>query len=95
MTARYRTKPREIVAHRWTGWPGPKSDIVKLDSRGTRGDQPTLCSGCGHPHHDHGEIETKQGLVTVCPGDWLITTVDGETYPCKPDVFERNYEKAE
>lgn len=25
-------------------------------------------------------------------GDWIITGVKGETYPCKPDVFEATYD---
>lgn len=28
----------------------------------------------------------------VVPGDWIITGVKGEQYPCKPDVFEQTYE---
>lgn len=26
------------------------------------------------------------------PGDWIITGIRGEKYPCKPDVFDRTYE---
>lgn len=26
------------------------------------------------------------------PGDWIITGVKGEQYPCKPDIFEATYE---
>jgi hypothetical protein len=29
----------------------------------------------------------------VCPGDYIITGVKGEHYPCKPDIFEQTYEK--
>jgi hypothetical protein len=28
-------------------------------------------------------------------GDWIITGVKGERYPCKPDVFEMTYERAD
>jgi hypothetical protein len=28
-------------------------------------------------------------------GDWIITGIQGETYPCKPDVFTATYEPAE
>lgn len=28
----------------------------------------------------------------VCPGDWVITGVQGEHYPCKPDIFAATYE---
>ena len=26
------------------------------------------------------------------PGDWIITGIAGETYACKPDIFEQTYE---
>lgn len=51
---------------------------------------------CAHCHaimHDHGWIDTLEGGHTVCPGDWIITGVNGERYPCKPDIFEKTYEK--
>lgn len=28
-------------------------------------------------------------------GDWIITGVNGEQYPCKPDIFAKTYELAE
>lgn len=49
---------------------------------------------CGHTMHDHGWIETLEGGHTVCPGDWIITGVQGKRYPCKPSVFEATYEPA-
>ena len=48
--------------------------------------------GCGRMFHDHGWIDTLEGGHTVCPGDWIITGVKGEHYPCKPDIFEATYE---
>jgi hypothetical protein len=50
---------------------------------------------CGHTWHDHGWIDTLEGGHTVCPGDWVITGVQGERYPCKPDIFEATYEPVE
>lgn len=40
-------------------------------------------------------IETLEGDHLVSPGDWIITGVKGEHYPCKPDIFEMTYEVAE
>lgn len=40
-------------------------------------------------------IETLEGRMTVSPGDWVITGLKGERYPCKPDVFAASYESAE
>lgn len=37
-------------------------------------------------------IDTLEGKMTASPGDWIITGVNGEQYPCKPDIFEKTYE---
>ena len=52
----------------------------------------------GYPDYhplDRGIIQTLEGDHEVCPGDWIITGVKGEHYPCKPDIFELTYEAAE
>lgn len=40
-------------------------------------------------------IETKEGSMRGDVGDWLITGIKGEQYPCKPDIFEATYEPVE
>lgn len=57
------------------------------DIEGTRS-----CGHCGVTMHDHGWIETLEGGHIVCPGDWIITGVHNERYPCKPDIFGATYE---
>lgn len=52
----------------------------------------SLCEQCGQPHHVHGWIDTLEQGHRVCPGDWIITGVKGERYPCKPDIFEATYD---
>ena len=52
------------------------------------------CDVCGKPMNDHGWIDTLEMGHRVCPGDWIITGVKGELYPCKPDIFEATYEHA-
>lgn len=39
-------------------------------------------------------ISTLEGTMTAQPGDWIITGVKGEQYPCKPDIFAATYEPA-
>ena len=51
------------------------------------------CGHCDTIMHYHGWIETLEGGHTVCPGDWIITGIRGEYYPCKPDIFELTYER--
>lgn len=40
-------------------------------------------------------IDTLEGRHVVSPGDWIITGVKGEKYPCKPDIFAMTYEPVE
>lgn len=40
-------------------------------------------------------IRMLEGDLKVSPGDWIITGVKGEKYPCKPDIFEATYEQVE
>lgn len=60
-----------------------------------------------HPNPDHivgvtydpinmvVKIPTLEGEMTGQLGDWIICGVNGEHYPCKPDIFEKTYEKVE
>ena len=41
------------------------------------------------------DIFTLEGVMHAAPGDWIITGVNGEQYPCKPDIFEKTYEPVE
>lgn len=52
----------------------------------------TVCKHCGKTMHVHGWIDTLEGGHIVCPGDWIITGLKGEHYPCKPDIFAATYE---
>lgn len=58
-----------------------------------------ICGTCrdrSHsPAHAHGWIDTLEGGHRVCPGDFIITGVQGEHYPCKPDIFEQTYDEVE
>jgi hypothetical protein len=37
-------------------------------------------------------IHTLEGEMLARVGDWLIEGIEGELYPCKPDIFELTYE---
>lgn len=39
------------------------------------------------------DIETLEGIHHASIGDWIITGVNGEKYPCKPDIFAKTYIK--
>ena len=72
------------------GWEG---SIVRY-YRHPNGDGSLLCShsDCKKPMRDHGWIDTLEGGHVVCPGDYVITGIKGELYPCKPDIFDATYE---
>ena len=101
MAEKYRKKPVVIDAHRWFK-NGDHPGDLNLGSEGRivryfrRPDIEGVehCHICGWTYHDHGWIDTLEGGYTVCPGDWIITGVKGETYPCKPDIFALTYESA-
>lgn len=40
-------------------------------------------------------IYTLEGKMSASVGDWIIKGVQGEYYPCKPDIFEMTYEAIE
>ena len=38
------------------------------------------------------DIPTLEGVMKASPGDYIIRGVQGEFYPCKPNIFEDTYE---
>lgn len=70
------------------GWEG---EIVRYFRRPDVSGE-AACRHCGIRMHEHGWIDTKEGGHIVCPGDWIITGVKGEMYPCKPDIFAATYD---
>lgn len=60
-----------------------------------------LCKRCTVKSHCHDQfvkrpyINTLEGKHYITPGDYIITGVQGERYPCKPDIFAATYEPAD
>lgn len=101
---KFRKRPVTIEAHRWfSNGDHPQDGPATREGRvvrffrnpdpGYEGDH--VHGLCGRTWHVHGWIDTLEGGHTVCPGDWIITGVAGERYPCKPDIFESTYEPIE
>lgn len=38
------------------------------------------------------DISTLEGVMHASFGDYIIKGVNGEFYPCKPDIFDKTYE---
>lgn len=58
------------------------------------------CGGSWHETHKPGYasslyISTPEGRMQAKQGDWIIRGVNGEFYPCKPDIFAKTYEAVE
>ncbi len=106
--AKYRKKPIQIEATQWfQNGDHPQDDPTRGGTtqsgkywegkvvryyRRPDDDPQRLCETCGNKMHIHGWIDTAEGGHVVCPGDYIITGVNGEQYPCKPDIFEKTYE---
>jgi hypothetical protein len=51
---------------------------------------PKVCMDCSC--HNVPYIRTLEGKHFISTGDYIITGVKGERYPCKPDIFHMTYE---
>jgi hypothetical protein len=45
-----------------------------------------------HENDDCYLIPTLEGTMKFNRGDWLITGVNGEIYPCRADIFKKTYD---
>ncbi len=85
---KFRKKPVVIEANQWHAHgdheaviPLPIETIIEKTSK--------------YKHEELGWVPTLEGGHIVTPGDWIITGVEGENYPCKPNIFLKTYEPAE
>lgn len=83
----YRKKPVEVEAHKFEG---SSTNIGQIRN--------WIENGVWKETEIHTrdfrtmEIETLEGTMTANPGDYIIKGVEGEFYPCKPDIFHATYE---
>lgn len=90
---KYRKKPVEVNAHRFEGWEPFIAWLESIGLEGEDGDGSDGSSGTWMADDDRCMvIDTLEGEMTAQPGDWIIQGVQGEFYPCKPDIFEATYE---
>jgi hypothetical protein len=82
---KYRKKPVVIEAVRWDGSEDSQAKIVTWA-------QPHVSGWFDNAYYL--EIRTLEGTMRANVGDWIIKGVQGEFYPCKPDIFAETYEAA-
>lgn len=78
--AKYRKKPIEIEAIQWDG--------TLLELVGFAGKAVIVTSGFVYIHTLEGDMRLTQGY-------YVIKGISGEFYPCKPDIFNKTYERVE
>lgn len=96
--AKYRKKPIVIEAEQFhLGEDPPEGVEVVVISRAD--DALVLGAYDGVSKEPNGNlgfgIKTLEGWHVVMHDDWIITGIQGERYPCKPDIFEATYEAVE
>ncbi len=77
---KYRKKPVVIEAVEWTGC-NLHNLIDWVGEHNLDLTKPNLT------------IKTLEGDHLTMVGDYIIKGINGEFYPCKPDIFEKTYEK--
>ncbi|EIA3336339.1 hypothetical protein ACSVMK_11460 [Salmonella enterica] len=94
---RFTKKPVTISAIQWTGDNLP--DVIEFTGKHPRwGDWfADMGEYIAHVRSDGNrfKIFTLEGVMDALPGDWIIRGVQGEHYPCKPDIFAATYDPAE
>lgn len=88
--AQYRKKPVVVEAVQWNG--NNFNEIESFTKSSVR-------HYSYYEKNEYGEskttlvIPTLEGDMTATIGDYIIRGVQGEYYPCKPDIFEATYEQ--
>lgn len=78
----YRKKPVEIKAVLFDGSNSSVNALKELDNKKTRVIEFT--EGLLY-------IKTLEGTMIANKGDYIIEGLQGELYPCKPDIFKQTY----
>lgn len=97
---KYTKKPVTIEAMRLAGSPARTHAVYQWIEANTQGsfdpdaEQLPMSGVSIDPGTGFLLIATLEGVMQAKPGDYIIRGVQGEFYPCKPDIFEATYEEA-
>lgn len=81
-SSRWRKKPIEVAAIRWTGDNYAALEALAGKSRLERRDDGAVM------------VFTLEGDMALLPGNWMVRGPRGEVYPVKADIFAETYERA-
>lgn len=96
--AQYRKKPVVIEAAQLVGTESEVHGVYQWIEKNTQGSfdpytEEVPASGVSiDPATGFMLIATLEGVMQAKPGDYVIKGVNGEFYPCKPDIFEKTYD---
>lgn len=79
MIKKYKKKPVIIEAVQWTG-----ENLSEIDN---------FVGGSINIKGTSLIIHTLEGDMEASINDYIIKGVNGEFYPCKPDIFSKTYEE--
>jgi hypothetical protein len=85
---RYRKKP--VVINAWELTWENKDELARRVPDGQ-----VRYAKKGDHHEVFLTIPTLEGVMTAQLGDFIIKGIQGEFYPCKPDIFHATYELVE
>jgi len=86
--AKYRKKPVVVdISDPWQKH-GDLPEVEKYNGNNPGG----KCEHCENLLALHGVVATLEGYHIVCPGDSIVTGVEGEKYPIKPNIKAKTYD---
>jgi hypothetical protein len=97
----FRKKPVVIEAHQFLGNTASVLEVYRFVNGP---DSVVLKSALDHEKFESYaevliktglDIKTLEGTLKASVGDYIIKGINGEFYPCKPDIFEKTYESVE
>ena len=88
---KYRKKPVVIEAEQWNG--SNLKQIIKFTGLHPSANKYGWESYEDLVKKEGLKIFTLEGTMMASVGDWIIKGVNGEYYPCKPEIFAKTYEK--
>jgi hypothetical protein len=90
---KFRKKPVVIEAVQWTG--DNLIEVIRHTGQNASASHYKWEEYEDIVRHEGLKIYTLEGPLMASIGDWIIKGVQGEFYPCKPDIFEATYDKEE
>lgn len=91
---KYRKKPVVIEAVQWTG-KNLKEIMTFLESEFSYAEQQSYYTNKFNYDLKDLYITTPEGKVKASEGDYIVKGVNGEYYPCKPDIFKKTHQEVE